>query len=219
MINTAVIMAAGNGSRLHPISKYIPKPLIEIDGKPLIVHCINELKKNGIDNIYVTYGYKSDLIISNIANKVTGFINTTNFNNSYFIFNTIVKNINENILILPCDIIFNLNINKLNEEIKNDGSYIVPIEYKSGMDSDYIKFDKNKNIKSINRNNKTEYCASGIQVCNPFQINNDLKNADNWYQIWNHLIEKDKLFATNLILEKWKTYDTIDQILKHYESF
>ena len=96
MINTAVIMAAGYGSRLHPISKYRPKPLIEIDGKPLIVHCINELKKNGIDNIYVTYGYKSDLIISNIANKVTGFINTTNFNNSYFIFNTIVKNINEN---------------------------------------------------------------------------------------------------------------------------
>ncbi len=218
MINTAVIMAGGNGSRLYPISKYIPKPLIEIDEKPLILHCIDELKRNGIEYIYVTYGYKSDLIMPYITNKVTGLINTNNFNNSYFIFNTIVKNINENILILPCDIIFNLNIDKLNQQTSDDKSYIIPIEYKSGMDSDYIEFDKNKNIKSINRNDKTQYCASGIQICNPFQINKNLKNANNWYEIWNDLIERDKLFATDLILDKWKTYDTIDQILKHHES-
>ena len=43
-----VILAGGMGSRISEESIIKPKPLIEIDEKPLIVHCIDELKRNGI---------------------------------------------------------------------------------------------------------------------------------------------------------------------------
>ena len=55
-IDTAVIMAGGDASGLRPITYEIPKPLIPIQGKPILWHQIRFLKKYNIDNIFVTIG-------------------------------------------------------------------------------------------------------------------------------------------------------------------
>lgn len=218
MIKTAVIMAAGNGSRLKPLTNYVPKPLLEINQKSLINHCIEELKRNGVNNIYVTYGYKQELLIPHISESIAGLINTNGESNAYFIFNTIIKNLNENILILPSDLIFKLEISKIEKEIDKDKSYIIPTPFKKGMDSDHIEHEKDKKIKSITREKKTKYCASGLQIINPFKVNEKIKNANNWYEIWNFLIEDSNLYSTNYTLKEWKTFDTYNQILNEYEK-
>ncbi|MFX1503411.1 MAG: sugar phosphate nucleotidyltransferase, partial [Promethearchaeota archaeon] len=58
----AVILAAGEGNRLKPITSTRPKPLIPIAGKPLLEHTIIGLKNAGIDHILLIVGYKQDLI-------------------------------------------------------------------------------------------------------------------------------------------------------------
>jgi NDP-sugar pyrophosphorylase family protein len=58
----AIILAGGRGKRLRPITDKIPKPLIQINKKPLIEWTIKYLKKYGIKEIIVSSGYKSNLI-------------------------------------------------------------------------------------------------------------------------------------------------------------
>ncbi|MFX1312189.1 MAG: bifunctional sugar-1-phosphate nucleotidylyltransferase/acetyltransferase [Promethearchaeota archaeon] len=58
----AVIITAGKGKRLMPITSSRPKPMIPLAGKPLLEHTILGLKDAGIDEILLIVGYKSDVI-------------------------------------------------------------------------------------------------------------------------------------------------------------
>ena len=60
----AVIMAGGKGTRLSSVTKDIPKPMVQIDGKPLLEHQIENLKENGITDIILVTGYLGDVIKS-----------------------------------------------------------------------------------------------------------------------------------------------------------
>jgi dTDP-glucose pyrophosphorylase len=62
-----VILAAGKGSRIEPLSYNIPKPLLEVGNKTLIEHHIINLKKIGINKIYIVVGHLKERIISYIG--------------------------------------------------------------------------------------------------------------------------------------------------------
>ena len=59
---TAVILAAGMGSRLKHLTKNVPKPLIEIAGKTLIAHAIEWSKKLGASKIVIVGGYHYEIL-------------------------------------------------------------------------------------------------------------------------------------------------------------
>ena len=58
----AVVISAGEGKRLRPVTSSRPKPLIPIAGKPLLEHTILGLKNSGINEILLIVGYKESLI-------------------------------------------------------------------------------------------------------------------------------------------------------------
>lgn len=58
----AVIMAGGKGTRLSSILGNIPKPMVEIAGKPLLVYQVENLKESGIKDIIFVVGYLGDVI-------------------------------------------------------------------------------------------------------------------------------------------------------------
>ncbi len=62
-INTkVVIMAGGRGTRLDPITKILPKPLVPIKKKAVIEHIMERFTKDGIKNFYLTIHHKSEMI-------------------------------------------------------------------------------------------------------------------------------------------------------------
>lgn len=60
IVERAVIMAAGTGSRMRPITLKTPKPLVRVNGIRMIDTVIRGLKENGIHEIYVVVGYLKD---------------------------------------------------------------------------------------------------------------------------------------------------------------
>ncbi|MFW9989897.1 MAG: bifunctional sugar-1-phosphate nucleotidylyltransferase/acetyltransferase [Candidatus Odinarchaeota archaeon] len=58
----AVILAAGEGKRLRPITSLLPKPMIPLLGKPILEHIILGLKNIGIEHILIIVGYKQEII-------------------------------------------------------------------------------------------------------------------------------------------------------------
>lgn len=59
----AVILAAGEGKRLAPLTDTRPKPIIPIAGKPLLQHTIEALKSQGIEDILLIVGYRKEQVI------------------------------------------------------------------------------------------------------------------------------------------------------------
>lgn len=56
-VKRAIIMAAGLGNRMHPLTLTVPKPLIRVNGKPMIETIIDGLHANGIYEIYIVVGH------------------------------------------------------------------------------------------------------------------------------------------------------------------
>ncbi len=69
-----IVLAAGLATRLRPLSNRIPKPLIDISGKPLITRIIHAFKNAGLKDFLILTGYKANLIKNEIK-KIKG-INT-----------------------------------------------------------------------------------------------------------------------------------------------
>jgi MurNAc alpha-1-phosphate uridylyltransferase len=66
---SAMVLAAGLGTRLRPVTDYLPKPLIEVGGRPLIDHAIDRLASAGVERVVVNLHYKADLIASRLAER------------------------------------------------------------------------------------------------------------------------------------------------------
>ena len=57
-----VILAGGLGSRLSEITRTIPKPMVKINGKPIILRIMNHFSRYGFKNFYIALGYKGKII-------------------------------------------------------------------------------------------------------------------------------------------------------------
>ena len=64
-----VILAGGYGTRISEYTKTIPKPMIKIRNKPILVHIMEHYASYGFDNFYIALGYKGKVIKDYFKNK------------------------------------------------------------------------------------------------------------------------------------------------------
>jgi N-acetyl-alpha-D-muramate 1-phosphate uridylyltransferase len=70
-IETAMVMAAGLGKRMRPLTATRPKPLVEVAGKPLLDHVFDRLRVAGIKRAVVNVHYLADALEAHLRRKVT----------------------------------------------------------------------------------------------------------------------------------------------------
>lgn len=63
-----VILAGGKGTRFHPFSFVIPKPLMPIGQDPILLHLINQFKRDQFKNFIVSTGYQAELVMAYFGN-------------------------------------------------------------------------------------------------------------------------------------------------------
>ena len=63
----AMILAAGLGNRMRPLTLYTPKPLLEVGGKPLIIWHIEKLKQIGVTEIVINSAWLADKLIGSLG--------------------------------------------------------------------------------------------------------------------------------------------------------
>ena len=68
----AVILAAGKGTRLEPLTDDKPKPLVEVNGSPLVEDVFDNLIEIGVDEFVVVVGYKKEKIIERYEDEYRG---------------------------------------------------------------------------------------------------------------------------------------------------
>ena len=60
----AMILAGGEGKRLRPLTESVPKPLLPVNSKPILQLIIEQLRREGFEDIYIATGYKGEMIES-----------------------------------------------------------------------------------------------------------------------------------------------------------
>jgi MurNAc alpha-1-phosphate uridylyltransferase len=66
---TAMVFAAGLGTRMRPITETLPKPLVEVHGRALIDYCLDRLAENGVERAIVNVHWLSDQIEAHLAKR------------------------------------------------------------------------------------------------------------------------------------------------------
>ncbi|MFC6722989.1 UTP--glucose-1-phosphate uridylyltransferase AglF [Halobium palmae] len=68
----AVVLAAGKGTRLRPLTDDKPKGMVEVDGKPILTHCFEQLAELGAEEFVVVVGYLKENIIDHYGDEFEG---------------------------------------------------------------------------------------------------------------------------------------------------
>ncbi len=214
MFNHVIIMAAGKGKRMRPLTNKIPKAMAPVKGSTLIESRIKQISRY-IKNIHITVGYKGPILASYAINlNVSSVFNTNNKGNSWWLYNTLLSKINEPILVLTCDNIFTVSYKRIFQEyydLNKPACMIVPVKPIKNMGGDYIHHSNNL-ITDISRKNKSDLYCSGIQIINPYKINEITNIENNFMKVWHQLIKLKQIKRTKYILKKWYAVDNLLQL-------
>jgi NDP-sugar pyrophosphorylase family protein len=214
MFRNALIMAAGRGMRMMPLTEFIPKPMAIFKGSTLIVNAIEQIHKQ-VPCINITVGYKgAELAKHVIEHGVSSIFNTEGQGNSWWIYNSLMKHVDDAVLVLTCDNVVELNLERIYsdyEKFSRPACMVVPVRPVEGLDGDFIFHDNNV-VTELNRHKPTEMYCSGIQVLNPKKINDLTTPSDNFYDVWSQLIVKQQLYCSNIYPDKWFAVDTVEQL-------
>ncbi len=127
----ALILAAGLGTRLRPITDDRPKSMVEVNGKPILFKQVDNLLENGIKDITVIAGYKSEMMINAIGRRykdVRIIVNDVydKTNNMYSAYMASDYMYDEKFLLMNADVFYDSAIIK--ELIKNEYENSIVVE-------------------------------------------------------------------------------------------
>lgn len=216
MFEHAVILAGGDGTRMRPITKYIPKALIEVGGQPVVYHNIESFQRQGVENIYATYNYLSPVLFNSLNLVVDAFINTTNQDDAYFLFNTFIKHLHAPVLVVPCNVMIEIDLKQIfNDYIRFNSPAIMMVGVRpvEGVASDYIHYNDFGVINSLSRDEISPLYASGMQVINPAKLQRMAKNDNNFNEVWRSMYASNEFKISSMHPISWMAYDDIKQIL------
>jgi len=154
----AIIMAAGKGSRLSPLTDNIPKCMIEVGGRPLLDYQLRLFEKYGVDEIIIVTGNKHEIIEQYVQHN---FRIKTIYNKDYESTNVLgsfsvgMEYLSEEFIYAHADTIFDeIVISKI---IQETADIILPIDVKPcGEEEMKVQIDKNGAIKFINKTMNSE---------------------------------------------------------------
>ena len=156
----AIILSSGKGTRMMPLTKDMPKPMLEVNGEPLIAHKIKLLEDASINEIFINVAYKKDVITSYIKslNKNIHLIDEGDepLGTAAGIRNIVSDLKDECFIVINSDVWTDYPLNQLKELDLNDNlAHIVLIET-----PDYLAGDFDINGDAITTGKK--YVFSGI---------------------------------------------------------
>lgn len=214
-IRHAVILAAGRGARMGPLTDVIPKPMAPFNGTTLIANGIRKLLES-IPEVHITVGYKKAMLAQHvIENGAASVINTEGHHNAWWIYNSLLRHLDEPLYVLTCDNITDMDFASLEKAYFDQGAppcMLVPVTPVAGLDGDYIFHDDEYVVSEVNRHKRAEIYCSGVQILNPKQVNERTREEGDFYTVWNQLIAQRALKVSTVKPRKWFTVDTLEHL-------
>ena len=204
-VKHAMILAAGLGTRMRPLTLKTPKPLIKIGNKNLLERSINLLEAHGVEQITINVHHLADQIekfISNLQSKVQITIS----NEKDLLLDTgggvkeATKIFNKNpfFILNPDTLWVNNYLREMKslEKIYFEGKKhcLLLVDKKLSLDTSF-KGDFNLDNNVISKDIKNKFIFTGLQLIDRNCLNFIDKKIFSMNEVWNKLINENKLFG------------------------
>jgi len=205
-INTVLILCAGFGKRLNPITLKKPKPLLEIKNVTLLEKNINLIKELGINKIIINTFYLKDQFSNFIKNNnlnvdiqiVDDGVNILDTGGG--ILNMINNTSEDHFMVFNPDTIWSKDYH--NEILRMEEIYfskkleniLLLVNKKLSFDQNF-KGDFNLSNNLISKKDKMDFIYTGCQILNKKILLNQIKTKFSILNIWNKLIVEKKLYG------------------------
>jgi NDP-sugar pyrophosphorylase family protein len=220
-IQHALIMAAGRGSRMGPLTDVVPKPMAPLQGGTTLIAQGIQALIGRVPQIHITVGYKKAMLAQHvIENGVSSVFNTEGENNAWWIHNTLMSLLDEPIFLLTCDNVMELDFDLIEKNYYDLGAppcMLVPVKPVPGLEGDYI-FHRNQVVYDLDRHKTADIYCSGLQVINPRRVAELTSPGGDFYSIWRQLIERKQLKVSQTYPKKWISIDTFEQLSEYNRS-
>ena len=205
-VKTALILCAGYGKRLAPITEDVPKPLLKIRDVNLLDNTLNFVKSIGINKIKINTFYLSEQI-KNFVEKKNYPLNIDIINDGEKILDTgggiynLIKNSDEeDFVTLNPDTLWNSNyINTFNEMekfyFKNKAKNLLMLVNKDKSFDTRFKGDFSLNKNKLSKEIKNDFIYTGCQILNKKVFQKINSNIFSISEIWNDLIDNKELYG------------------------
>ncbi len=225
-----LIFAGGYGNRLKPLTDSIPKPLVKVNGKPMLETLINNLEFHNLNKITLALHHMSDKIKKYFKNgkkfnvKISYLFEKKPLGTAGSIYD--LKNIKyKNILILNSDIFTNLDFKKMfNFHLeKNNDITVLSVKNKNYLNFGVIKSARDKILK-INEKPYFEHdICGGIYIIKSNIIKKILKskkhtNMNNFINLAIQKKLKVKIYRNNYFWSDLGTLEEIINVEKNYNN-
>jgi len=219
----AIILAAGEGTRLRPLTNDKPKCLVELFGKSLLNYTVELFQKCGISDITIVTGYLPNLIkIPNVSYRNNKNYNSTNMVETLFCAKDKLEN---SVIISYADIIFQKNILEELIDSKNDISVVIDSNWEEYWklrfenpldDAESLILDEQNYIQNIGKKTQTISEIQG-QYIGLMKFQNDgLINLINFYENAKNLsIQGSNPLNSNVPFEKSYMTDLLQGLINH----
>lgn len=229
----AIILAAGNGSRLKPLTDNIPKVMIDVCGETIIKRALNKLAElKRIEEVIIVVGYKAEKIIEHIGDVYKFMKITYVFNKDYFTTNNIYSlwltkdYIKNDVILLEGDIIFEKKM-LLPLMESNHTNLVLVAKYNELIPGTVISMDeKTKKIKkfidSKNQEKTKNYFTDKYKTINIYLFKKQFIEKYFMSSLENHMNHHGKndyyeLALGDLVRSKVEMYAFLIENIKWYE--
>lgn len=215
-IRHALIMAAGRGQRMMPLTETMPKAMAPYLNSTLIAHGIARVREH-IEHVHVTVGYKGAMLAHHLVEqRVDTVFNTEGKPNAWWIHHTLMCQLDEPIFVLTADNVTDLDFGLLEQDyaaLGEPADMLVPVRPIPGLEGDFIRSNGGR-VMDISRTVPTDVYASGIQVLNPAKVSALTAPDGDFYAIWRQLMEKGQLWVSSIYPKRWMTVDTVHDLAR-----
>ena len=175
MIKTAVILCGGYGTRLYPLTKNKPKPMVKVNKKPFITYLINQCKENGINKIILLCGYKNKIIENYFKNTKHGIKLICHYDHPDVETYTRIFNardlLDKNFLLLYSDNYSSLNLKDLtNRFIKTKSKFLISIVKKDTGNIDISNKSSKISSYSYKKKKNFRFVDIGYMIINKQEL-------------------------------------------------
>ena len=205
-IKTALILCAGYGKRLNPITLKIPKPLIEINEITLLENSINFLEKLEIENIkintYYLHNQIQDFILNYKSNSKIEILNDGNeiLDTGGGILNLINRSDENDFIVLNPDTVWGDNylkttINMMDYYFQKKVKNLLMIVNKENSFDERMRGDFSLSNEKLLKNKENNFIYTGLQIINKSLFKNEKVMSFSVTKIWDEAIKNKMLYG------------------------